>query len=311
MDFAPEFVREFLPIRPIALRAAVLDTDDGIPGAECGIEIHQFIAGQLAAGALFKDVVAVARVKFRTGCVEREKDLFARLVAGVSGRLQNRFNRGFGAVEFRRETAFIADRRGQPLLLQHRLERMENLGGGAQRLGKSVEAFRHDHELLKINRCVRVRAAIDDVGHRHGQNPGVGAAQIFEQRLADRRRGGFGIGQRHGEDRVGPEFGFRFGAVEFEHDAVHRELVERVHTAQRGQNFFSHVPDRFGNAFAQITPRVAVPQLERLVLAGAGAGRDGRASRGAVFQYHIHFNGGIAARVENLAGLNVANGAHS
>ena len=43
------------------------------------------------------------------------------------------------------------------------------------------------------------------------------------------------VGERNGENGVGAELRFRFRAVEFEHDAVDGQLVERVHARERGQ----------------------------------------------------------------------------
>src|SRR5437773_1273693 len=75
LDFLAEFVRQFLPIRPVALRAAVLDANDGVAGTELGVVLHQLDSGQLAAGAFLQDIVAVAAVKLRTGDVQRQKNL--------------------------------------------------------------------------------------------------------------------------------------------------------------------------------------------------------------------------------------------
>ena len=116
----------------------------------------------------------------------------------------------------------------QAFLLQHGFQRVKSFGDGAQAFAERRQTQRHDHEFLKINRRVGVRAAVDDVGHRHGQHFGVRPAEIFEQRLVQRGGGGFGVGERNGENGVRAELGFRFRAVEFEHGAVHGQLVERV-----------------------------------------------------------------------------------
>ena len=136
--------------------------------------------------------------------------------------------RVFHAVELRRKTAFVADGGGQSAFLQNGFERVKNFRDRPQPFAERVEAVRHDHEFLEINRGIRVRAAVDDVGHRHRQNFRVRAAEVFEQRQADRVGGGFGVRERDGENRVRAELGFRFRAVELEHDAVNGQLVERV-----------------------------------------------------------------------------------
>ena len=43
-------------------------------------------------------------------------------------------------------------------------------------------AHRHDHEFLDVDRVVGVRAAVDDVHHRHGQHVRAGAAEIAVER---------------------------------------------------------------------------------------------------------------------------------
>ena len=103
---------------------------------------------------------------------------------------------------------------------------------------KVRQAVRLDHEFLEINRRVGMGAAVDDVGHRHGQHFGVRPAEIFEQRLAERGGGGLGVGERDGEDGVGAELGFRFRAVQFQHRAVNRQLVERRRGPAMRAGFF-------------------------------------------------------------------------
>jgi hypothetical protein len=45
----------------------------------------------------------------------------------------------------------------------------------------------HDHELLEVDVVVGVRAAVEDVHHRHGQGDGVDAAEVAVERQAERR----------------------------------------------------------------------------------------------------------------------------
>ena len=63
------------------------------------------------------------------------------------------------------------------------------------------------------------------------------------------------------------------------------------------------VLDGLEHALAAVAVLVAVAQLQRLVRAGGCAGRHRRAPERAVFQHHFHFHGGVAARIQNLAGL--------
>ena len=50
-------------------------------------------------------------------------------------------------------------------------------------------------------------AAVQDVEHRHGQDPGAGPAEVAVQRQVVRRRRGMGAASGHAEDGVGPELG--------------------------------------------------------------------------------------------------------
>ena len=70
------------------------------------------------------------------------------------------------------------------------------------------------------------------------------------------------------------------------------------------------VGDRLQHALAAEARVVAVAQLERLVLAGRRAGRDGRTAERAVVERHIDLDGGIAARIEDLAGVDVFDQGH-
>ena len=102
-------------------------------------------------------------------------------IAGFLDRRRNRFERVVSRLQFRRETAFVADRSGEAAILQHALERMKNFRSITQGLGKGRRTLRHDHEFLEIDRRIGMRAAIQDVHHRHRQNPGVGATQIAKE----------------------------------------------------------------------------------------------------------------------------------
>ena len=101
--------------------------------------------------------------------------------------------------------SFVADGRLELLRLQHLLEVVEDLDAAAQGVAEGVEAQRHDHELLHVDRVVGVRAAVDDVHHRRRQQPGADAAQVAEQRQAAVVGRRVGDGQRHAENGVGAE----------------------------------------------------------------------------------------------------------
>jgi hypothetical protein len=68
--------------------------------------------------------------------------------------------------------------------------------------------------------------------------------------------------------------------------------------------------DRLGHALAEIAALIAVAQLDRLMLAGGGAGGYRGAALGAVFQLDIDLDGRIAATVEDFTADDIHNGGH-
>ena len=79
---------------------------------------------------------------------------------------------------------------------------------------------------------------------------------------------------------------------------------------QRFADLAVDVGDRLQHTLAEVAILIAVAQLGGFVRAGRGAGGHDRATAGAGFEFDFAFNGGIAARVENFAGLDVDDGAH-
>ena len=131
----------------------------------------------------------------------------AGLEAGLADRLHHDVERFLVRLEVRREAALVADAGGEAALLQDAAQRVEDLGADAQRLAERAGADRHHHELLEVDVAVGVRAAVEDVHHRHGQQVGALAA---DHRVAQRAdvlverhlllgRGGAQGGHRHAE----------------------------------------------------------------------------------------------------------------
>ena len=119
-----------------------------------------------------------------------------------------------------------------------------------------------------------------------------------------------GRGQRDAEDRVGAEPGLVGGAVELDHRAVEARLVVGVHPDDDRGDHVVDVGDGFPDALAGEAGLLAVPQLDGLVAARRGTGRNGRATRGAVLEVDVDLDGGIPARIEDLAGVNGCDGGH-
>ena len=153
-----------------------------------------------------------------------------------------------------------------------------------------------------------MRAAVDDVHHRHGEHLGVGSAEVFEQRRADGGGGGVGVGEGNAEDRVRAELLFVLGAVEFDERLVQRDLIERVHAAQGGGDVVVDRLDGLADALAEIAFLVAVTQFPGFVLAGGSPAGHGGAALDAAFEMDFDFDGGIAAGIEDFQGADVGDG---
>jgi len=189
-------------------------------------------------------------------------------------------------------------------ILQHLLQGVIDLGAPAQGLGEIGCAQRCDHEFLQIGTLpVGVHAAIEDVEHGHRQATGCRAAKVAEQRQIAGRCGGTRHRQAHAQDGVGAQLFLVRRAIQRQHGPVHRALVEGVHAGQRHRDFIVDVADRLLDALAAVARLVAVAQFQSFVDAGGGAGRYSGAAENAVIQGDFDFDRGIAARVEDFAGM--------
>ena len=164
------------------------------------------------------------------GRIERQHDVLAGLVAGLLDRLHDEGQRLVGRGEVGREAALVADVGVVAGVVELAAQRVEDLGAHAQRLGEAIGLHRHDHEFLDVDRIVGMRAAVDDVHHRHRQQRGLAAADIAVERQAAVHRRGLGDGERDAEDRVGAEAALVRRAVELDQGAVDLDLV----AARRG-----------------------------------------------------------------------------
>ena len=236
--------------------------------------------------------------------VEGDEDVRAGLVAGRLDAGQDRLQRRLVGVEVGREAALVAAGGREALRGERLLQRVEDLGADPQALGEARGAGRDDHELLEVDRVVGVGAAVEHVHHRHRQQLRLAAAvelgQVAVERLLGVGRRGLGGGQRDAEQRVGAEPALVRGAVELDHRPVERPLLGGAGAGQRRGDLAVDVGDRPGDALAG--PGVAaVAQLDRLELAGRGAGGHRGQAAGAGLQHDLDLDGRVAARVEDLA----------
>ena len=205
-------------------------------------------------------------------------------VAGLLDRRHDLIERGLGRRQIGREAALVADIGIVAAGFERRAQGVKNLRPGAQRLGEGFGAERHDHEFLEVDRVVGVHAAIDDVHHRHRQDPRRGAADIAVERQLVRGGRRLGDGERHAENGVGAEPALVGGAVERDHGLVDLDLGLGVHAAQGVENLAVDGLDRLAHALAEIALFIAVAQLDGLVGAGRGARRHAGAAARAVVQ---------------------------
>ena len=165
---------------------------------------------------------------------------------------------------------------------------------------KRRRADRDDHELLEVHVVVRVRAAVDDVHHRHRQDPGRVAAQVAPQREVLLRGGRTSVGERDAEDGVRAQAGLVLGPVELDQLGVEALLVGRVVAGDGLGDLAVDVADGLRDALAHVGV-AAVAELGGLELTGRGAGGHGRAAVSARAQRDLHLDGGVAAGVKDLA----------
>lgn len=274
-----------------------------------GQQVGKFLRGQRDAAFAGQGVLAVA-VELGAGAVQAQGDLRARLVAGFGDGLQDQLDRGFVAGHVGGETALVAHRGGHALAVDQLLEHVEDFGAPAQGLAEAARAHRQDHQFLQVKGVVGVRAAVDDVHHRHGHAHGAAAAEIAVQRQAGLVGGGAGHGHRGGQDGVGAQAFLGLGAVQLDQGAIDEGLLLGVQAHQRFRDFGIEVLDSAQHALAEIAALVAVAQLDGFAGAGGRARRHGRAAHGAGLQQHVTFDGRVAARIQDLAADDIDNCTH-
>jgi hypothetical protein len=255
------------------------------------------------------ELVRAVREDLARGRVERDGQLLAGLVPGRADPVHQRFQRGLVGREVGREAALVAHRGAEPAVVQGPLEGVEGLRSHAQGVGEGRRAHRHDHELLEVHLVVGMGAPVEDVHHRHGQHVGGLAAEVAPERHVQLGRRGLGGGQRHAEDRVRPQPALVGRAVQVDHRPVEARLVGRVEAGHRTGQLAVDVGHGVRDGLA--APGIAaVAQLDRLELACRGAARHRGPAGGARGEDHVDLDRGIAAAVEDLAGVDLLDLAH-
>jgi hypothetical protein len=253
LDTIAEPLRELLPARPVVFGRAVFDRNDGIPLREVRPVIGELVGRQFST---LEGIPAVVPNQLRHRGVEGDRDPVA--VTGSLGRSHDQIERGLAGGQVRREAALVADRGHEPLLLEQRLQGVKGLDGDAETVAEPIRAAGNDHELLEVERILRVRPAVDHVQHRHGQHMCLGTADPPVERHPSLGGGRLGRRQRHPEHGVGSQAGLVLRAVEGHEGSVDRALICSVEAGQRRSDLLTNVANRVLNAFAEVRLGVAV-----------------------------------------------------
>ena len=185
---------------------------------------------------------------------------------------------------------------------------MEDFRSGAEGFRERREILRDDHEFLEVDRRVAVGTAVDDVHHRDREDFGVRPTEIFVERDPDLCGGGFGGGERDGEDRVRSDLLFCRGAIDGEHRFVEADLVESVEPDDRRGEELADIGDRFGHALAEIAGFVAIAEFDGFVLPGAGSAGNSSATEDSSGEFDVGFDGRIPAGIKDLTGTDGGDG---
>ncbi len=113
--------------------------------------------------------------------------------------------------------------------------------------------------------------------------------------------GGTTLDTAHAQDRVRAGARLVLGAVGLGEDLVDDALLARLDALDGRPQFVDDGFDGLAHALAAVPALVAVAKLVRLERAGGCAGGDGRALDDPVVEQHLHFNGRVATRIQDLA----------
>jgi hypothetical protein len=139
---------------------------------------------------------------------------------------------------------------------------------------------------------------------------GTDPADIAVQRQPERFRRRLCDRQAHAQDRVGAELALVVGAIKRDQLGVDVGLVLRLEADDGLGDWAVDRFHRLADPLAAPAALVAVAQLHCLMRARRRTGRDRRPAHAAVLQGNVHLHRGIAAAVEDLAGVDVDDGGH-
>ncbi len=292
---------------PVVLGETVLDREHRVGLDPLRPQVHHLGAAEGPAFALqlVRPTTAVlGRHPELAGCrVKGDGHLPPGLVPGLLDCANEEVHGIAVGLEVGRESALIALAGAEACFLNGGFEGVEDLGAGAEGFGKGRQAAGNDHEFLEVDIGVRVGTAIDDVQHRHRQGHRALAAEAGVEGLARCRGRGVGGGQGDAENGVGPEPALVGGAIEGQQGGVDAFLVCAIASHHHGGDLAIDVVDGATHSLAAVADRVAVPQLDRFVGPGGGAGGHLGDAASASVDGHLDLQGGVATRIQDLSGV--------
>ncbi len=137
-----------------------------------------------------------------------------------------------------------------------------------------------------------------------GRTLRLDAPEVGVERPPGARRRGLRDRKRDAEDGVGTEAPLVRGAIELDHETIDLGLAARIPADELAREDTIDVRDRLLDTLSLIALRLAVAELDGLVLSGRGARRNRGAPERAVVETNIDLDRGVGARIENLARMN-------
>ncbi len=293
------------PAAPVVLGEWILDRHDRVGRDQFGVVVAELLGGTRRS----LELVGPVGEELGRGHVQSKGDVLPRPESRLVDGRHKQVERGPVGGQVRGETAFVTDSGRQPLGLEHALERLICLGAPAQRLGKGRRPDRGNHELLDVDVCIGVRAAVDNVHHRYRQQMRAGTTEIAVQRQVRGFRGGPRNREAHPEDGVRPQAGLVRRSVQIQQRQVENALLGGFEAHDLGPDAVNDTGYRLPHALTAVTG-VAVTQFDRLEGAGARATGYGGTAESAVIQDDFDLDGGVATRVKDLAGAYGLDGRH-
>ena len=152
--------------------------------------------------------------------------------------------------------------------------------------------------------------AVQDVHHRNGQSLSIAAADVVVQRQAQSLSCSLCNCQRYAQDSVRAQTGLVGGAIQIDHSLVDCLLIQSVHADDLLSDLAVNSVNSLQHALTHVALLVAITQLASLEDTGGCAGRNSCTAHecaGISLNVNLNLNGGVAARVQDLAAYYVHN----